>query len=70
MVTHSIKTHNDLIMTKLGNYVTGKWIEGDGEGTPLFNAVNGELIHHASTSGLDFDAILKIWKNYGWRSDT
>ena len=52
-------------MTKLGNYVTGKWIEGDGEGTPLFNAVSGELIHHASTSGLDFDAILKYGRTKG-----
>lgn len=42
---------------KLGNYITGKWITGDGEGQQLFNAVNGELITSASTAGLDFAAI-------------
>ena len=46
---------------KLGNYITGKWIEGDGEGQELYNAVNGEVIAAASTKGLDFAAIL----NYG-----
>lgn len=48
-------------MTKLGNYVLGKWIEGDGEGTPIYNSVNGDLIHYSTTKGLDFESIL----NYG-----
>ena len=46
---------------KLGNYVTGKWIEGDGGGQHLYNAVNGEIIATATTKGLDFATIL----NYG-----
>lgn len=46
---------------KLGNYITGKWIEGDGEGQQLYNAVNGEIIASATTKGLDFASIL----NYG-----
>lgn len=46
---------------KLGNYITGKWIEGDGEGQQLYNAVTGEFIANATTKGLDFAAIL----NYG-----
>ncbi len=46
---------------KLGNYITGKWIEGDGDGQELYNAVNGEVIAAATTKGLDFAAIL----NYG-----
>jgi len=46
---------------KLGNYVLGKWIEGDGDGQELFNAVNGEIIAKATTKGLDFASIL----NYG-----
>jgi oxepin-CoA hydrolase/3-oxo-5,6-dehydrosuberyl-CoA semialdehyde dehydrogenase len=45
-------------MQKLENYVLGKWITGDGEGQPLFNAVSGELIAHASTKGLDYDEVL------------
>ncbi|MEO6327618.1 MAG: phenylacetic acid degradation bifunctional protein PaaZ [Ginsengibacter sp.] len=46
---------------KLGNYITGKWIEGDGEGQPLYNAVNGNFITNVTTKGLDFKSIL----NYG-----
>ena len=48
-------------MKKLGNYVTGKWIEGDGDGQQLYNAVNGDAIAAATTKGLDFASIL----NYG-----
>jgi oxepin-CoA hydrolase/3-oxo-5,6-dehydrosuberyl-CoA semialdehyde dehydrogenase len=52
-------------MTKLGNYVTGQWIAGDGEGQALYNAVNGELIGYASTEGLDFNAILEYGRKTG-----
>ncbi|MBS1667176.1 MAG: phenylacetic acid degradation bifunctional protein PaaZ [Bacteroidetes bacterium] len=45
-------------MKKLQNYVLGKWIEGDGHGQALYNAVTGEFIGAASTKGLDFAAIL------------
>ena len=50
---------------KLGNYVTGSWINGDGEGQQLFNAVNGELIGSASTTGLDFAAITNYARTIG-----
>ena len=50
---------------KLGNYVLGNWIEGDGEGQPLFNAVNGELIASATTKGLDFESILDYGRKVG-----
>jgi oxepin-CoA hydrolase/3-oxo-5,6-dehydrosuberyl-CoA semialdehyde dehydrogenase len=40
-------------MQKLENYITGKWITGDGEGQELFNAVTGEPVAAASTKGLD-----------------
>ena len=45
-------------MKKLQNYILGKWIEGDGDGQALYNAVTGEFIGAASTKGLDFAAIL------------
>lgn len=45
-------------MTKLENYITGRWIAGDGEGQPLYNAVTGEPIASATAKGLDFGAIL------------
>ena len=50
---------------KLGNYVTGSWITGDGDGQPLFNASNGDTITHASTKGLDFAAILDYARKTG-----
>ncbi len=42
----------------LENYVLGQWTQGKGEGTPLFDAVTGDVITHASTEGLDFGDIL------------
>jgi oxepin-CoA hydrolase / 3-oxo-5,6-dehydrosuberyl-CoA semialdehyde dehydrogenase len=50
---------------KLQNYITGKWISGDGEGTPLKNAVNGDLIAFASTKGLNFAEILNYARTKG-----
>jgi oxepin-CoA hydrolase/3-oxo-5,6-dehydrosuberyl-CoA semialdehyde dehydrogenase len=52
-------------MIKLGNYITGRWIEGDGDGQELYNAVNGELIANATTKGLDFAAILHYGRTVG-----
>ena len=52
-------------MTKLGNYVTGYWIEGDGDGQDLYNAVTGEKIYIATTKGLDFAAILNYGRKVG-----
>lgn len=50
---------------KLGNFILDQWIAGDGEGQPLFNAVNGETIAAASTSGLDFAAVLSYGRKTG-----
>jgi len=52
-------------MTKLGNYITGKWIEGDGDGQQLYDAITGETIAHATTQGLDFAAILQYGRTVG-----
>ena len=52
-------------MNKLGNYVLGKWTEGDGDGAPLYNAVTGELVSMATTSGLDFGKILSYGRKTG-----
>ncbi|MEM8898715.1 MAG: phenylacetic acid degradation bifunctional protein PaaZ, partial [Bacteroidota bacterium] len=51
--------------TKLGNYVTGSWIEGAGDGKPLFNAVTGEVVAYATTDGLDFPEILAYGRKTG-----
>lgn len=52
-------------MIKLANYVTGRWITGDGTGQPLYNAVNGSLLGYATTEGLDFGAILEYGRKTG-----
>jgi len=52
-------------MTKLGNYVLGNWENGTGEGVPVYNAYNGELIHHSTTEGLDFGEILQYGRATG-----
>ena len=52
-------------MNKLGNYVTGAWLEGQGDGQPLYDAVTGEVICHATTEGLDLGDILDYGRNVG-----
>ena len=52
-------------MTKLGNYINGSWVQGDGEGQTLYNAVTGDLIASATTQGLDFENILHYARTVG-----
>ncbi|CAF1565568.1 unnamed protein product, partial [Adineta ricciae] len=52
-------------MPKLENYITGKWVTGDGEGQPLLDAVNGTTIAHATTKGLDFESVLDYARKKG-----
>jgi len=52
-------------MPKIGNYIAGSWVTGDGEGQPLYNAFNGEVVGHASSKGLDFAAILDYARKTG-----
>ena len=52
-------------MQKLDNYILGKWIMGDSDGQPLYNAVNGEYIVNASTQGLSYKDILQYGRTKG-----
>lgn len=52
-------------MTKLENYITGRWITGDGDGQILYNSVNGTPVATASTEGLDFKSILEYARKTG-----
>ncbi|HEX6191358.1 MAG TPA: 3,4-dehydroadipyl-CoA semialdehyde dehydrogenase, partial [Chitinophagaceae bacterium] len=52
-------------MNKLENYITGKWITGDGDGQALYNAVTGAPIAAATTKGLDFEAAVNYARNTG-----
>lgn len=53
---------------KLGNYIQGNWVEGKGEGSPLYNAINGDVVATVSTSGLDFGEILAYGRKVGSKS--
>ncbi len=52
-------------MNKLGNYINGQWITGDGDGQLLFNAVTGEPFAAATTKGIDFKNILEYGRVVG-----
>ncbi|MGF2414017.1 phenylacetic acid degradation bifunctional protein PaaZ [Ferruginibacter sp.] len=52
-------------MNKLGNYITGNWITGDGDGQALYNAVTADIIGAASTKGLDFKSITDYARTVG-----
>jgi oxepin-CoA hydrolase / 3-oxo-5,6-dehydrosuberyl-CoA semialdehyde dehydrogenase len=52
-------------MQALTNYALGQWITGDGDGTPQYHAITGELLHHASDEGLDYQAILQYARRTG-----
>ncbi|HEX5149944.1 MAG TPA: phenylacetic acid degradation bifunctional protein PaaZ [Parafilimonas sp.] len=45
-------------MKKLGNFAGNNWMEGEGEGQLLYDAVTGEAIASATTQGLDFKAMI------------
>ncbi len=50
---------------RLKNFAAGKWVEGTGDGTPLFNAVTGEQIAIAGSGGLDFKMMLEYARSHG-----
>ena len=50
---------------RLQNYVMGEWVTSSGQGTQLFHAVTGEPIGDASTSGIDFAAMVDYAKRVG-----
>lgn len=52
-------------MNKLGNYINGHWVTGDGDGQLLFDAVTGEPFAAATTQGLNFEDILHYGRTVG-----
>jgi len=52
-------------MRNYENYALGKWIKGDGEGTPLFNAITGDQLGIASSKGLDFAEMMNYAREVG-----
>ncbi len=53
---------------KLQNYISGQWIEGNGAGIPLYNAVNGEIIALSDTEGLNFEEALHYGRTVGYKN--
>ena len=52
-------------MQQLGNYVQGRWAAESKDGTPLFDAVTGDLIALAGKDALDFPGILEYGRRTG-----
>ena len=52
-------------MRNYENYALGNWIKGDGEGTPLFNAITAKEIGRASSKGLDFSEMMSYARKVG-----
>ena len=50
---------------KVKNYAQGKWVEGDGDGAPLYNAITGEELGTVSSKGLDFAAMMDYARKNG-----
>jgi oxepin-CoA hydrolase/3-oxo-5,6-dehydrosuberyl-CoA semialdehyde dehydrogenase len=52
-------------MQRYQNYVLGKWIDGEGVETNLYNAINGQQLGTVSSAGLDFTSILEYGRRTG-----
>ena len=55
-------------MEKLKNYIAGQWVEGNGAGIPLYNAVNGEVVAISDTEGLNFEQALEYGRTLGYKN--
>lgn len=52
-------------MNNIQSYMNGAWVGGNGDGTELLNAVNGEPIGSVSSAGLDFAGALAYARETG-----
>ena len=50
---------------RLENYVLGEWVSGTGDATDLFHAVTGAKVAEATTTGIDFKAMVDYAKRVG-----
>mgnify|MGYP000075881981 CR=1 FL=1 len=50
---------------KLKSYLSGQWMEGQGVGVEVFNAVNGESLGEVTSTGIDFKAALAYGRETG-----
>ena len=52
-------------MQRYQSYTQGKWVDGEGCETALFNAITGEKIGETSSAGLDYEKILAYGRTKG-----
>jgi len=52
-------------MQKTENYVLGRWVAGDGDGVPQYNAYTGAVISTASSQGIDYRDVLAYGRETG-----
>lgn len=52
-------------MNTLQNYALGQWVAGSGNEKPLYDAVTGEIVATASSSGLDFASMMRHARTVG-----
>ncbi len=52
---------------KLKNYIYGEWVEGSGDGTQLYNSVNGEKVALVDTKGINFEHALDFGRTVGYK---
>ncbi|HET8837999.1 MAG TPA: phenylacetic acid degradation bifunctional protein PaaZ [Flavobacteriaceae bacterium] len=52
-------------MQKTQNYVIGQWVDGKGEGTPVYDSVTGEHFTNFTAEGLDIPEILQYGREKG-----
>lgn len=60
-----IRSYFQSIGGKLGNYIGGRWVEGDGEGQALLDAVTGDTLAYATSKGIDFAAAIRFAREVG-----
>ena len=52
-------------MKKAQNFVLGNWVEGKGEGVPMYDAITGDVVALSDTEGLNFEEILNYGRTVG-----
>jgi oxepin-CoA hydrolase/3-oxo-5,6-dehydrosuberyl-CoA semialdehyde dehydrogenase len=52
-------------MNKTQHYVKGSWVDGAGDGTPVYDSVTGEHFTNVTVQGLDVPGILQYGRDHG-----
>ena len=52
-------------MQRYQSYICGKWIDGEGVETKLYNAITGNQLGETSSAGIDYEAVLAYGRRTG-----